>query len=187
VIVGIFGGSFNPPHVGHVLAVVYALSVHPIDHVLVVPVFRHPFAKSLAPFSDRFAMCELAFGWLPRVSVSRVEEELGGDSLTLRTVEHLRAQDPARELRLVVGADVLPDAPKWHRFDRVVELAPLVVLGRGGHEGAGVPEVVLPTVSSTDVRAALAARAAERVRDLVPASVLRYALDHRLYEGTDGD
>ena len=58
--VAIFGGSFNPPHVAHALAVVYALSVAPIDEVLVVPVFRHPFSKELAPFEDRVRMCELA-------------------------------------------------------------------------------------------------------------------------------
>ena len=94
--VAVFGGSFNPPHVGHVLGVVYALSTAPIDEVLVVPVYQHPFAKDLAPFADRLAMCRLAFGWLPRVTVSTVEEELGGESRTLRTVEHLRADHPAR-------------------------------------------------------------------------------------------
>lgn len=73
--VAVFGGSFNPPHVGHVLGVVYALSTAPIDEVLVVPVYRHPFAKPLAPFADRLEMCRLALGWLPRVTISRVEEE----------------------------------------------------------------------------------------------------------------
>src|SRR6478735_3989939 len=89
--VAIFGGSFNPPHVAHVLAVVYALSTAPIDEVLVVPVFHHPFSKELASFDERLAMCELALGWIPRVVVSSVERDLGGSSLTLRTVEHLAA------------------------------------------------------------------------------------------------
>ncbi len=105
--VAVFGGSFNPPHVGHLLGVVYALSTAPIDEVLVVPVYQHPFAKHLATFADRLELCRLAFGWLPRVSISTVEEELGGESRTLRTLEHLGATLPDVSLRLLVGADVL--------------------------------------------------------------------------------
>src|SRR5438132_412880 len=81
--VAVFGGSFNPPHVSHVLAVVYALSVAPIDAVLIVPVFQHPFSKELASFDDRLAMCQAAMGWIPRTAISAVERELGGESLTL--------------------------------------------------------------------------------------------------------
>src|SRR5450432_1633002 len=71
----IFGGSFNPPHIAHVLAVTYVLSTAEPDLVLVVPCYRHPFAKDLCPFEHRLAMCERAMGWLPRTTVSRVEEE----------------------------------------------------------------------------------------------------------------
>ena len=90
--IAIFGGSFNPPHVAHVLAVVYALAVAPIDHVLIVPVYQHPFSKELAPFEDRLAMCEAAMGWIPGARVSDVERELGGESLTLRMLTHLSAE-----------------------------------------------------------------------------------------------
>src|SRR5262249_41133779 len=153
-----FGGSFNPPHVAHVLAVVYALSIAPIDHVLVVPVFQHPFAKELASFEDRLEMCALALGWLPRVSGSALERDLGGESYTLRTVEHLRSQHPEWALRLLVGADVLLDLPKWHRFDRIAEIAPPLVLGRAGVPVDHAPsagcivasDVALPRISSTE-------------------------------------
>ena len=91
-LVGIFGGSFNPPHLAHVLAVAVVLSRFEVARILVVPTYRHPFAKALAPYEDRVKMCELAMGFLPRVEVSRVEEELGGESRTLRTLQHLRAQ-----------------------------------------------------------------------------------------------
>lgn len=192
--VAIFGGSFNPPHVAHLLAVVYALSTAPIDEVLVVPVFRHPFAKELASFDERLAMCELGLGWIPRVTVSPVERELGGESLTLHTVEHLAAAYPDWSLRLLIGADVLGDLPKWHRFDRIAQIAPPLVLGRVGvvppspSEGpvpiptASLP--VLPNVSSTEIRAAIAARDLEAVRARVPSSVLDYIEAHRLYRGT---
>ena len=188
----LFGGSFNPPHVAHVLAVVYALSTAPIDEVLVVPVFRHPFAKELASFEERLAMCELGLGWIPRVTVSPVERELGGESLTLRTVEHLAAAHPDWSLRLLIGADVLGDLPKRHRFDRIAEVAPPLVLGRVGvvpPPSAGpvaiptAPLPVLPRVSSTEIRAAIGARDLDAVRARVPSSVLDYIEARRLYRG----
>ena len=179
--VALFGGSFNPPHVAHVLAVVYALATAPVDEVLVVPVYRHPFAKELASFDDRLAMCELALGWIPRTTVSRVEEELGGESRTLRTIEHLRGQHPDWQLRLLVGADVLPDLPKWHRFDRIAELAPPIVLGRAGVGVNGAPTPFLPDVSSTEVRDALASGDVAALADRVPAAVLDYVARHHLY------
>jgi len=182
--VAIFGGSFNPPHVAHLLAVVYALATEPIDEVVVVPVYRHPFSKELAPFADRLEMCRLCVGWIPNVSVSTVEQELGGESLTLRTIEHLRATRPEWALRLLVGADVLADLPKWHRWDRIAELAPPIVLGRAGVIAPEAPLPVLPAVSSTEIRAAIAEGRRDAVRGRVPARVLDLIEDRGLYEGT---
>ena len=121
--VAVYGGSFNPPHVGHVLAAAYALSALPVDEVVVVPCFVHPFSKELVPFEDRLTLCELAMGWLPNVTVSRVEQELGGESRTLHTLEHLQRQHPDWAMRLLVGADILADTPKWHRFLRLRDVA----------------------------------------------------------------
>ena len=101
-LVGVFGGSFNPPHLAHVLALAVVLARFDVEKLLVVPTYRHPFAKSLAPYEDRVRMCELAMGFLPRVEISRVEEELGGESRTLRTIEHLHAQHPDWSLRFVM-------------------------------------------------------------------------------------
>lgn len=182
--VAVFGGSFNPPHVAHVLAAVYALATAPIDEVLVVPVYMHPFAKELASFEHRLAMCQLALGWLPHVAVSRVEQELGGQSRTLRTVEHLSEEHPDWSLRLLVGADVLPDLPKWHRFERIAELAPPIVLGRAGVDLDGAPTAFLPRISSTDVRDAFAAGDEDFLRARVPSAVLEYAARQGLYRRT---
>ncbi|MCC6556268.1 MAG: nicotinate (nicotinamide) nucleotide adenylyltransferase [Polyangiaceae bacterium] len=187
--IAIFGGSFNPPHVAHVLAVAYALSAAPVDEVLVVPVFQHPFSKELAPFEDRLAMCRLAVGWLPRVEISDVERELGGESRTLRTLEHLAEVNPGWAMRLLVGADVVADLPKWHRFDRGAAIAPPIVLGRGGYAplAAGgahpieIAEVSLPQVSSTEVRDALAAGDLDAVRWRLPRAVVDYIMERGLY------
>jgi nicotinate-nucleotide adenylyltransferase len=179
--VAVFGGSFNPPHVAHVLAAVYVLSTQPVDEVLVVPVYRHPFAKDLAPFADRLAMCRLAFEWIPHVIVSAVEEELGGESLTLRTLEHLCAAHPDWSLRLLIGSDLLADLPKWHRFDRIEAIAPPLIIGRQGADAASAPEPFVPQVSSTEIREALGTGNAGAVRDLVPSRVLAYVAAHGLY------
>jgi nicotinate-nucleotide adenylyltransferase len=170
--VAVFGGSFNPPHVAHVLAVTWVLSTQEVDRVLVVPAFQHPFSKSLAPFEERVAMCEAAMGWLPRVEISRVEEELGGESRTLRTLEHVAKAHPEYRMRLVIGADLLLESPKWFGFDAIAKLAPPLVLGRAGVTVPGGPAVVLPAVSSTEVRAKIAEGRWDELESLVPRSVL---------------
>jgi nicotinate-nucleotide adenylyltransferase len=179
--VGIFGGSFDPPHVGHLLAVAYALSVHPLDAVLVVPVFQHAFGKDMAPFDARMEMARLAMGWLPGVSVSDLEQRIGGESRTLYTLEALLREDPSRRLRLLIGSDVLGDLPKWHRFDRVAELAPPIVLGRAGHQHRDAPAAVLPEVSSTSIRALADEGRLDEAEALVPRAVRAYIDSHGLY------
>ena len=179
--VAVFGGSFNPPHVAHVLACALVLSLEDVDRVLVVPTYRHPFAKSLAPYDDRVTMCELAMAWIPRVEVSRVEEKLGGESRTLRTLEHL-AQDHADwHLRLVIGADIVAEAPRWFGFDEIAKLAPPIVLGRAGVQAPGAGPPLLPEVSSTRIREAIARGAWSEVATLVPRRVLAHARDRGLY------
>ena len=176
--VGFLGGSFNPPHVAHVLAAAYALAVGELDSILVVPVFEHPFSKSLAPFEERVAMCRLAMEGLSRVTVSVVEGELGGASLTLRTLEHLVGLHPDWKMRLVIGSDVLGDVAKWHRFDRVSELAPPLVLPRVGATDA---RSMLPDVSSSQVRELFAAGDLAALAPLVPRKVLAHAQARGLY------
>jgi nicotinate-nucleotide adenylyltransferase len=178
----LFGGSFDPPHVAHVLAVSYVLSVEEPDRVVVIPCFHHPLGKELTAFEHRYAMCELAMAWLPRTEISRVEEELGGESRTLRTIERLRELHPDWRMRLVVGADILLEGRRWHGLDRIRELAPLLVLGRMGlGDVSGAPPPVLPLVSSSSIRDALRAGRVSDVEPLVPRSVLAYIDEHGLY------
>jgi len=178
--VAVFGGSFDPPHVAHVLAVTWVLAATEVERVLVVPTFRHPFAKPLAPYAHRLRMCELAFADLRRAEVSRIEEELGGESRTLFTLQELGRRMPGAALRLVVGTDLLAETHKWFEFDRVRALAPLLVVGRAGFDRSDAPEgLSMPNVSSTEVRRRM--RAGEPVDDLVPVAVARYAGEHGLY------
>ena len=184
--VAVYGGSFDPPHVGHVLAAEYVLRAGGFDRVVVVPVFAHAFGKTLAPFEHRVAMTRLAMPHLERVEVSTIEEELGAPSLTLRTLAALISRHPDWACRLVVGADVLAEKHRWHAWDEVVRLAPLFLLGRAGVEDAESPEAVLPEVSSTEVRAALSHRTGSARDDatlahLVPRAVLEYIDAKGLY------
>ncbi|HXU01775.1 MAG TPA: nicotinate (nicotinamide) nucleotide adenylyltransferase [Polyangia bacterium] len=183
--VALFGGSFNPPHVAHQLVALYVLETAPVDALWFVPAFEHAFGKPLAAFDDRLAMCELASVALgPRVQVSDVERAIGGRSLTLRTVRRLAELHPEHTFSLVIGSDLQRDVASWYRGDELARTIPFIVVGR---PGAGAPAeaaasaVTMPDVSSSAVRAALAA--GKSVEGLVPRAVLDYILRKGLYQG----
>jgi nicotinate-nucleotide adenylyltransferase len=175
----VFGGSFNPPHLAHTLLAAYVLSAHSVERVLVVPTYHHAFGKQLAGFEDRVQMCELAFADLRRVEISCIERELPAPSLTVRTLEALTLQHPGIRLRLVIGTDLLSETHAWHDFQRVAELAPLIVVQRQGHERADLHAPALPYISSTEIRRRL--RSGESTAGLLAPAVERHALRRGLY------
>lgn len=179
--VALFGGSFNPPHVAHQLAALYVLETAPVDALWFVPAFEHAFGKPLVAFEDRLAMCDLAAGALgPRVRVSDVERSLGGRSLTLRTVRRLIELHPEHAFSLVIGSDLQGDVPNWYGADELVRTIPFIVVARSGAAPAEDAALAMPEVSSTGVRAALAA--GKPVDGLVPRVVLDYILRKGLYK-----
>ena len=186
--IAIFGGSFNPPHVAHQMVALFVVETMPVDELWFVPTWKHPFAKQLASYDDRIAMCELAAAALgPRVAVSTIEEEVAAApgfvaSRTLDTITALAARHPGDRFRLVVGADILAETDKWYRWDDLVRLAPPIVIGRTGHPAppdAIVSGLAMPEVSSTEVRARLAR--GESALPLVPRAVMGYIADRKLY------
>ncbi|HSB19648.1 MAG TPA: nicotinate (nicotinamide) nucleotide adenylyltransferase [Anaeromyxobacteraceae bacterium] len=180
--VALLGGSFNPPHVGHLMAAWYVLATEPVDEVWLLPSYLHPFGKALAPFEERVRMCELAAASMRGVHVCGAEAELAGDPLvgkTARTLEHLRGKHPSYRFALVVGSDILPETPSWYRWDLVQERARIVVVGRQGHPTGAEGKPLLPAVSSTEIRDRLS-RGAE-VAHLVPRKVLEYVRERGLY------
>ena len=176
--IGLFGGSFNPPHVAHQMVMLYVLETCGVDELWMIPTYHHPFAKELVDFEHRCRMCELAAAALgTRVHVSRIEGELARNvSRTLETIEALGERHPDARFRLVVGADILQETHKWYRWDRIEELAPPIVVGRAGLDVRGVE---MPAVSSTEIRSRLAR--GEPVDDLVPCGVVRYIEAQGLY------
>ncbi|HEY2410479.1 MAG TPA: nicotinate (nicotinamide) nucleotide adenylyltransferase [Polyangiaceae bacterium] len=185
--VALYGGSFDPPHIAHVLAAVYALKVGGFSRVLVVPVFEHAFQKQPSAFAHRVRMCELAMAGIEQVEVSTVEQGLATPSLTLRTVEHMVQAHPDWRLRLLIGSDVLGETGKWYAFERIAALAPPFIVARPGYPHPSENPALLPDVSSTRVREALQMRDEPSNRRLlavsVPSAVLSYIEEHGLYRG----
>jgi nicotinate-nucleotide adenylyltransferase len=173
----VFGGSFDPPHVGHVFLAAYALSIVGVERVLAAPTFEHAFGKPLTAFEHRLAMCSRAFAALPGVEVSPIERELGGTSRTLRLVQELGRRFPDHQLRLLIGSDILADSARWQGFDAITALAPPIVVTRGGHGDRGGP--IFPQVSSSELRATLGR--GEHDRQVLPRDVLAYIAEHQLY------
>lgn len=165
--VALFGGSFDPPHVGHLLAAAYVLATEPVDELWLVPVFRHPFEKPLAAsYAHRVALCEALAAQLPRTAVSRVEEE-SGESRTVDVLEHLGRRHPGTRWALILGTDLDAERAQWKQFARVQQLARIITLHRGGFSKGAV---TLPEVSSTQVRALLSTGG--EAAHLVPRRVL---------------
>lgn len=180
VSVALLGGSFNPPHVGHLIAAQYIKATQEIDQVWLLPSFRHPFGKQLTPFEHRASMCRAmcadASGWL---QVCEIEQQLGGDGRTVNTVKHLRGNYPDHRFSLVIGSDIVKDLPHWKDFDEIERLARVIVLHRPGYPDPRAIGPPLAAVSSTEVRERL--ERGQLPRDLVPRAVLAYAQAHHLY------
>jgi nicotinate-nucleotide adenylyltransferase len=181
--VALYGGSFDPPHVGHVMATSLVLATQPIDALWMVPCFQHAFDKPLSPFEHRHQMCRLALQSLDpaRVDVSDVERQMGGTSHTIDTVKYLQSHYPDTQFDLVVGTDIFEERASWKSFDELTSMCRFIVIGRQDYAPPDDIEATppLPNVSSTDVRRRLAS--GEDVSNLTPKAVADYARKHGLY------
>ncbi|MFC1612058.1 nicotinate (nicotinamide) nucleotide adenylyltransferase [Myxococcota bacterium] len=176
----VYGGSFNPPHMGHQMACLYLLEALGAGAVWLLPTVHHPFGKNLAPFSHRVKMCQLMahlFG--NRVVVSEVEATPGTSGRTYDTLTRLHSENPGQRFALAVGSDILGETSLWHRWDDIVSMVPVIVMGRGGypHEQAGPVE--LPPISSGDIRKRI--HSGQGIDGLVPARITEYIERHGLY------
>ncbi len=190
--IGIFGGTFDPIHVGHLVAAVNAHHDLGLDRVVLmvanVP-WQKAGARQVTPAEDRFAMVKAAVGEVPGLEASRLEIDRGGPSYTADTIAELSKLHPGTELFVIVGWDVSAELATWERTDEIRDLATLVVVNRPGtpppeglrQEGWRLEAVTVPNleISSTDLRA----RAADgRPLDyLVPAAAVRVIRGRGLY------
>jgi len=178
--VGVFGGSFDPVHHGHLAIALAALELLPLDHVVLVPARRSPL-KGEAPRAserDRLAMLELAVKDEPRFSVSRTELDRPAPSYTVDTLEALGSEG---KLFLILGADAARDLPRWKDPER--KLAEIVIARRPGADPGGAVGILLDTplmdISARELRDR-ASRGCS-LRYLVPDKVWRYIEEHKLY------
>jgi nicotinate-nucleotide adenylyltransferase len=179
--IALYGGSFNPPHYSHFFAAAWALCSGEVDEVWMIPCAEHAFGKALAPFHHRAEMCKLGASALSkRIRVNEIESTLPPPNYTLYTIQHLQALHPDHRFRLLVGADILNETHAWHQFDRVIALAPLLVIGRIGVAGTESYTIQLPPLSSTTIRQRLGA--GEDVSEFLPGPVLDYIQKNGLYQ-----
>jgi nicotinate-nucleotide adenylyltransferase len=159
----VFGGTFDPPHVGHLVTAVNVRHALDLDVMLLV-VARDPWQKSyrvVTPAGDRFAMVEAAVGEVAGLEPSDLELRRSGPSYTADTLAELRADHPAAELFVILGSDAAAGLPSWERADEVRALSSIVVVTRPGSEEGQPPpgwdwqavESPRLDVSSTDLRA----------------------------------
>jgi nicotinate-nucleotide adenylyltransferase len=186
--IGVFGGTFDPVHVGHVVAAVETRAALHLDHVLVV-VAGDPWQKRehvVAAAADRLALVDAAFDEIDGVDASSIEVDRNAPSVTADTLEALSRPD--RDLYLMLGADAVANMTTWRRLEETRDLATVVVIERAGTRDATPPgdgwrveRVWIPQldISSTDLRERLAV--GRPIDGMVPPAVVRAIRDRDLY------
>jgi nicotinate-nucleotide adenylyltransferase len=192
--IGVFGGTFDPPHMGHFVVAQDVTEQLGLDRLLFMPVATPPHkpANEPAPAELRVRMLDAGLRDDPRMQVSRLEVERGGVSYTVDTLRELKDRSAHDELLLVIGSDQLASFSTWRSPDEVVRLARLVVMNRGelgvveAGAHANVPFETVPVtrvdVSSTEVRRRL--REGRSIRYWVPERVRELIEKEHLYIGS---
>lgn len=186
---GLFGGRFDPPHLGHLLAAQEAAEELELHELWFIPAQCPPHKAAMTAAEHRFNMTLLATASHPGFRVSRLEIERGGPSYSFDTVSHIKGQRPQVELFFITGADAYEQIASWHRARELVETAQMIAVSRPGYTWNGMEAFYREKVrllrspsvdiSSTDIRRRLAQR--RPVRYLVPEHVENYLVKHHLY------
>jgi nicotinate-nucleotide adenylyltransferase len=196
--VGILGGTFNPPHLGHLVCAQEAYRELDLDRVMLIParIPPHKPVEDEPGAEHRLELCRLAARDDERFTVSDMELRREGPSYTVDTLELLSSETPNSELLLILGGDIAAGLAQWHRAERVLQLATPVIAKRRGTSRGAVEQALesLPGgerarffqmppvgVSSTMIRRRVAA--GQPIRYLVPDRVVHYIERHGLYGG----
>jgi nicotinate-nucleotide adenylyltransferase len=185
--VGVFGGTFDPVHLGHMILAEQCREQGRLEQVLFMPAALPPHKpRPVAPFAQRVEMLQLAVAGNPAFAIEEIESERGGPSYTADTLEELKRRRPGDELFLIVGADSLRDFPSWYQPERILRCATLLVVARPEAPApaevavrAETVEVPLIGIASRDLRRRL--REGRSVRYQMPRAVEAYIQDKALY------
>jgi nicotinate-nucleotide adenylyltransferase len=178
--VGIYGGTFDPIHLGHLHVISQLIEKKIVDQLLVVPA-GEPLLRNQAPEAtaqQRRAMCQLAVSDLPadiasKIQVNPIEVLRTGPSYAIDTVEAVAQSYPDDTLVLIIGQDAADKLDLWHRIDELRTMAEFVVISRPGYEGNGIDIGALP-VAATTIRDGLSAE--------VSSSVASFIRENNLYD-----
>jgi nicotinate-nucleotide adenylyltransferase len=188
---GVFGGSFDPIHFGHLLGADDVRSRLRLNRVLFIPTWHPPHKRGpLTPYRHRLAMTRLAISGEPGLELCPIEESRPGPSYTVDTLRELHSLYPGAALYLIVGSDQYRDVASWHQPDQLTRLARIVVMSRPGvNQPALFPghrrervlfRSIIPVgISAAAIRARLAK--GHSVRYMLPVRVAEYVRRHRLY------
>jgi nicotinate-nucleotide adenylyltransferase len=194
--IGILGGTFNPPHLGHLVCAQEAYLQLGLDNVMLIPaqIPPHKPVEDEPGVKHRLELCRLAIDGDNRLSVSELEIDRPGTSYTIDTLQELHNEDPDSELYLIVGGDIAAGLPEWREPERVLELATPAVAKRRGTSSSHVRRALanLPRgdraeffqmprigISSTLIRRRV--RAGQPIKYLVPDAVVGYIEREGLY------
>jgi nicotinate-nucleotide adenylyltransferase len=189
--IGMFGGTFDPIHVGHLLLAERAREELGLDHILFVPANVPPHKRSgrlIAPPESRLEMLRLAIAGNPAFEISTHEIDREGVSYTVDTLRHFEAVRPTARFTLLIGGDNAGDFATWRDPEQIVRLASVAVWARPGSQlpaellpGVGYHRIDSPLleISSTDIRSRAAA--GRSIRYMVPDAVADYITRHELY------
>jgi nicotinate-nucleotide adenylyltransferase len=181
--IGIYGGTFDPIHHGHLILAREAREQLNLDRVIFVPAAASPFKDTpQTAATDRLAMIECAIAGEPGFAVDSLELNRPPPSYTIDTVENIRAREPNAELFYLIGQDNVSGLPEWHRFNDLQKVVQFVVLDRTGQKPDHSCIVVrrLIDISATEIRNRVAR--GHSIRYLVPAAVEEMIRSRRLYQ-----
>ncbi len=186
---GIFGGAFDPIHIGHLVEAQYATEELGLDKLLFIPAGDHPLKPISSSSEHRLEMTRIAIQDNPIFELSDIETKRAGKSYTIDTVQQIQRLFPANELYLVVGIDNADTFHKWHRMDEILEQCKVVVLSRMMTDDYVLSPSLLEKItildspiietSSTDIRERV--EEGVSIRYLVPDKVREYIYSHKLY------
>jgi nicotinate-nucleotide adenylyltransferase len=199
--IGVFGGSFDPIHLAHLILAEQCREQARLDQVLFVPAARppHKLRQDLTPFAQRVEMLSLAISGQPTFRIDELEKDRPGPSYTVETLDHIQKRYPGAELFLLIGGDTLRDLQMWYEPAGIVARATLLVAARPGtsllsieelRQKVGLPadaplrmevvQVPLVDIASSDLRQRV--REGRSIRYMVPRAVEAYLQDKQLYQ-----